>query len=153
MLQYNNKKMKPDSESNEIVSKFIATRNVIKNKFAKACMNRMEHERDEREAIKPLTSFLDSRSHALNLKSKGNESKKMSLLKSPIKTDTKIYRSYLERAIKMRKIQKNKEKKDDPNELCNRLKKLLKLQIASNGNHEQEVHSIIKKLHDLDIFV
>lgn len=38
------------------ISKLTATQNVIRNKFEKAYVNRLEHEHDVNQAMKPLTS-------------------------------------------------------------------------------------------------
>lgn len=45
-----------DTKANEITSKINATRNVIRKKFEKAYKNRLEHEYDADEAMKPLSA-------------------------------------------------------------------------------------------------
>lgn len=102
------------------------TQNVIRNKFQKACMNRIDHENKQNQAMEPL-----------HIESSNNEKSS---------TTTTLIAKQVDCV--------NEEKEpDDPNELCNRLRLLINSQIADNVNHMHEINSIVAKLAELEILV
>lgn len=109
------------SETN--AAKISDTRNVIMNKFKKACSIRLEHERDVNQSMKPLTALPTSSSKTM--------------------ID----------AIEIESSEKNNEMHDNPNELCLKLKVLMQSWFAGNVEHTHEISSIIAKLRELEIIM
>lgn len=116
------------SDSNESTAKLTAIQNVIRNKFKKAHLNRLERENDV--------------NHTLN-KSKQHSSAIKSSLTTMIP------------AIKTIKAGRNIEMQYpiDPNDLCTQLRLLINASIAGKVNRTCEINSIIAKLHELEIIV
>lgn len=56
----NEEKTEQGSMLNTISSQIVNTQKAIRNKFEKSCMNRLEHEHDVIQAMKPLVSIRSS---------------------------------------------------------------------------------------------
>lgn len=113
---------KPASNHEKIkIQKLIATQNVIKKKFKKACKHREEHENDTSLAMKPLAIINSTASTTTTLNP---------TCKEPIsfELNTKILH--------------------DPNELCDKLRQLINSQIIVDGKRTPEIASIITNLRD-----
>lgn len=148
-----------DHRSNEIVTKIAATQSVIKNKFEKACANRLEHERDVNQMMQPLTAAAtktfssptiinDSASQKddfslRNLSNSKNAAQQLRLA-------TKSYSSYNNKSANMFEMYF-----DNPNKLCNRLRLLVTSRIEDNEitYRTKEIRSIIAKLQALGILI
>lgn len=116
-------KREHDSRSNEFASKLSVTQNVIKNKFEKARENRLEFEHDVNQTLR-LPSTADNTS-----------------------SESMIH------SIKNFTPGTNNEMQNDPNELCEKLRRLINSSITGNGNHTLEINSIIAKLYELETIV
>lgn len=103
--------------------KLITTRNIIKNKFKKACKHRFENENDTTLAMKPFAVITP-----------------LSTIMKPAPIDNSSFTSTA-------KIQ------SDPNVLCNKLRQLINLQIAGNTNCTPEITSIITNLREYGILL
>lgn len=112
--------------------------NVIRNKFKKACKNRLEHEYSANQAMKPLTAKTMSIKNDL-----------------PSRANIVSRQSGAKHKIKSRIIRKNDEKMHalNPNALCDKLRLLKNSPIAGNGHHTREINHIIAKLRELEIIV
>lgn len=106
-------------------SKLGDVQKIIRNKFKKACSNRLACERDANLTMKPLAATSKQVMHQHQQH-------------SPAKNDSN-------RAFKYRLV--------DPNTLCNRLRVLIASTSASDVKQSEEIKAIIKKLHDLEIIV
>lgn len=115
--------------------KLTDTRNIIRKKFKKACLNRLECERDANQAMKPLATI-----NTDNLTSVEHDSP---LPKATTTTKTtKIY-THQSRIIE-----------NDPNDLCARLRSLLASKKSCDyAQRIEEIKSIIAKLYDLNVLV
>lgn len=116
------------SRSNAIMMKLAVTQNVIRKKFEKACMNRLEQENDVKQAMKPHMESL-------------NDATSLSIAKQsqPITNYKKLQ--------EIRSVQYIKNT-NNPNELCNRLR-----MIAGDVKHVEERNAIIMKLRELEILL
>lgn len=140
----NQEKMNQDS-----VSKITATQNVIRNKFKKAYKNRLDHEHDVNQAMKPLT-VTSSSTLTDNLESKNSNFSKTVNGAPQLRLPTKSFSNH---AIKSELIKTNKEKHRDPNALCDSLRMLLSSQHASGAHSTLTVNKILEELHDLEIII
>lgn len=117
----------------KIMSQFVNTQNIIRNKFEKAYMNRIKHEQ-------PLlmNSSIDGASLSTTKQSRA--------MKITAKvSDSKNYKKDLETSVLYI---------NNPNELCERLRILLSTMHADdNAKHVEEIHNIIMKLNELDLLV
>lgn len=138
-----------DSISNANLLKTFDTQNIIRNKFKKACTNRLERENDANQAMRPLTEISTLAPLSNDLEYKDNEFSSHNSSKSQI--IKAIHQPRL--AANKSRSAREKEKEHDPNELCNRLRLLVTAQIAGNVNKMQEINSIIAELRDLGIIV
>lgn len=121
-----------ENKSNAIITKLIATQNVMKNKFKKAYANRLEGESNLEQSMIPITALTSN--EADSSKTVQNDSLRHS-------STTKSYLS-LKNPID--------NTADEANELCDRLRLLLS---DNHMNNEEEINIIIRKLHELDILV
>lgn len=108
----------------ENMMKLIAAQNVIRNKFKKAYMNRIEHENDINHAIKPL--HIESLNFITSSTNNASDSQHDIIFKN---------------------------KSDDSNSLCDRLRLLLASQMNGNDQHTEDINSIITKLRESKILV
>lgn len=107
------------------MSKLSVTQNVIRNKFKKACANRLEHEHDVDQAMKP---FL-------------------------MESSNEVTSSSTAALTKNSKEVGNEKKQYNSNELCERLRLLLTSRIVGSVNHTQEINTIISELRELEILI
>lgn len=127
--------------------KLTATQNVIRNKFKRAYSNRLEHEHDVSQAIKPITTTDE-------LESKEDEISLQYLPEASSKPGTQhTAKNISKQPLKFRLIGSSEEKQQNPNGLCERLRYLLSLQIRGNMNHTWEINSIINELHKQKIII
>lgn len=124
---------KDESNNNAICSKAYKTRSVIKNKYAKARMDRLEHEQEVARTIKPIIDNSNTVASASHLS----------------------YNSTAEQSIFSVPSQMNQSKtvRKNVNELCARLRLLLSTTFASNDNHTPEIKMILNELHTHNIIV
>lgn len=127
----------------ENLLKITETQNKIRNKYEKACKNRIENEHAEKQTMEPLAAFAISTTAAEKDKSQITEKADHSTVNSVSKKNYK--------AKMKKKKKKNKEEKIDPNILCARLSTLITDEIRNNANHKREKNSILKKLRELNI--
>lgn len=185
ILEKNKTKMNQEktegNRSNEIMSKLLDTQNVMKNKFEKAYINRLEREHNINEAMQPLlitSSNEDTSPSSINETDSQQESSLRNLAISKNKTSQLrlATKSYSNCAIKSQPMSTkkfvdiiNNEKDlenstcknvnnihksiDNPNELCARLRVLLPSLIIGEVKHVEEIKAIIIKLHELEILV
>lgn len=119
------------NELKEIMQRQIAdTQNVIKKKFEKACKNRMKHEQDVDQALKPLIA-------AVPVKIKRDLSSKTIVV--PTQNPMKHVKNHANNDV-------------NPNELCDKLRMLLASHLSGNAQ-TNEINSIIAKLKELKIIV
>lgn len=106
-----------DHRSNEIVSKIVDTQNVIKNKFEKACANRLKHEQNVKRVINrltPLTDNSESESKDPSLPDLSKTTNNIPQLRFSNKNQSN-------HVIKSKSIKTNEKKHGDPNELCDKI--------------------------------
>lgn len=133
-----------NGDPNEILLKTIDTQDVIRKKFEKACMNRLEREHDVNQAMKPLTEISTLTSTLISDELEPRD------IDFPFQNSSKQQlHSAANKSTKSRLIRKN----HDPNELCDRLRILLTTQIAGNVNQMQEIQTIIAELRNLEVIV
>lgn len=101
--------------------------NVIRNKFKKACKNRLDHEYSANQAMKPLIT---------TTKSIKND--------SPSRENIVSRQSDAKYKIKSRM---------NPNALCDKLRFLLQSQFTGNRQHAHEINSLFAKLREQNIIV
>lgn len=163
------------NKSNEVISKLIATQNVLKNKFRNAHANRIEHENNINQSLNPLQineSKSTVESDSLRNLSKTNKntqqfrlaaksySNHANVIKSQPMTIVASTATTKSQSHESENVRKKPEKSNcvhllDPNELCDRLRSLLTtpITIADNANRVEEINAIIAQLRDLDILV
>lgn len=136
------------SKSKMLASKLFTTQNIIKKKFKKARMNRVQQENDMNYTMKRLTPLpctiasaisSDSQTKELDITARNHSLKKI-ISKNRLASKTKLMRT-------------GKTKEYNINALCERLRLLLSSQIANNTINTHEINTILRKLHDLEIFV
>lgn len=126
-MHYTLRKTEP---TNENISQFADTQNVIRNKFEKACMNRHVREQDVHQAMKPLASICQStpdiqqQNSAAAAQNNSNQANKTGL-----------------------------DGTNEPNELCDKLKQLISSMVVGDVNHAQEINAIIMKLREQEILL
>lgn len=123
-------KKKLTQSQNNNISKFIATRGIIRNKFKKAYANRRNHEHSVIEAMKPMTQ-----STAARLSKKKTSPPLSTIAIKPICKTSPLQTS------------------SGANDLCIQLQKLLNSPIKNDVNCSQEIKTIITKLRELEIIV
>lgn len=134
------------------MSKLNATQNVIRNKFKEIHANRLEREHDVEQTLKPITTAAAA-----------NTSLSPSLASNSLPWENKgvpqtgllLNNRYSIRADKLRTIKANN---NDPNALCEDLRKLLSSTSSSSSssplaNAKQLVDAILEELRDLNIIV
>lgn len=137
------------SRSNEIMLRqMTATRNVIKNKFRKACAFRLEHVRDANRALHSLitaatTNESESKKSAHDFSLRKQSKNNMPQLGLAIKSD-------LNKKIKSCS-RGNVNNVNNPNKLCAKLRKLLNSQNTDSPQRTREIRAIVNKLHELEI--
>lgn len=124
------------------------TQNIIKKKFEKAYMNRLEHEDDVNQAMKPLTAVSASISDDIESKnvSLRDLSKTMNRT-SQLRLASKSYSIHASESERNKTTQKNQ----DPNALCDSLRMQLSSLFAGDMNCMQSINAILEQLRDLDI--
>lgn len=137
-------KTEQESRSSEIRSKLSVTQNVIRNKFEKACKNRLEHEHDAKQAMEPFTQNQPLEIKTGDLQFKDNEYSIHDLSNTTTKNST------LQLCLPPKK---KYEKHCNSNELCDDLRILLSSLINGNGNCMQEINRIIEELHEQEIII
>lgn len=143
------KKTEHNSTANANMVQIVEhTQNIIKNKFKKACMNRLKKEEDEKMFMQPLAAIAASSVRSNDVKSKEED---YSLSKAPSKQRKQEEHSTT--AASKQRIKCGILEKSSPNDLCNRLKLLVASQLASKIDNMEEINMIIAQLNDLDIFV
>lgn len=136
----------------ENLLKITETQNKIRNKFKKACENRLENEHAVNQTMEPLTTFATSTTAAGE--TRGEEEK--STLPSQPQIIEKTIHSTSNKKMKTSRAKMNKKNEDEkinPKVLCARLSTLITDEIRNNANHKREKNSIIKKLRDMKIIV
>lgn len=123
-------KINQDSESGATISKIAFTRNIIRKKYKEAFMNRIVNEQEiKRHAnIETQTYDLQSDQNRSQTKTKNKKHQRTT-------TTTDIC------------------SKQDPNELCMRLRILMSASMAGNAHNACEIREIISKLRELEIIV
>lgn len=129
------KKTEPDNKSD--TSKVFTTQNVIRNKFEKARMVRLEFEHEADRTIKPITS------NAIASTSRSSND-------STYKKNNFSLQTQSQHDIPVR-INENNE--CNINALCKRLRLLLSSPIASSAKHTQEMNSILDELYVLGAII
>lgn len=112
MTSRSSESLQEEKNACEIRNKLIATRNVIKKKFRIAYANRIEHEKKQKQAIRPTTT------------SAGKNNKE---------------------------IDNNIISFNNPNQMCERLRKLISTACEDDVKQVEEMKTIIKKLHGQEI--
>lgn len=131
------------------MSKLTTTQNVIRNKFKKIHANRLVHEQNVEQTLKPLTATASSSTLLLPADDLETQNNQFSL-RNLSKTINNIpqlrisNKSYSNHAIKSRSIKVN----NDPNALCDDLRKLLSSSLVAD---KQLINTILEELYDLDI--
>lgn len=131
-------------------TKLTATRNIIRNKFKQAYTNRVEHEHDVSRVLKPLTTSPLSTMTA-NLESENKHLSKTTTNDTP--QLRLLNRSHSNHLINSNSIKKNKEKYNDPNALCAKLRTLLSSLYVGDMNCTHSINVILDELRDLEIIV
>lgn len=127
------KKPKQKSMSNAISSQLAVTQNVIRNKFEKACINRLEHEKDVNQVLKPLIANPTSSSTCDD--------------RHQQQQSTAAVKIKLNESVKSRLMRTS-----NPNELCARLRVLLAAANTTNVMKRiKEINAILEKLVELGI--
>lgn len=159
------------SKTNAIMSKLAATQNIMKKKFEKAYANRIKHENSLSQAIAPLKA--KSFTHSMNeskteTKEEDDSLRKLSQLENTAQQLRLARKSYLNHSMKSRPMTTRKlinstdvselaensasyNNKDNPNELCERLRLLLSLEIEGHAHQIEEINTIISRLHELSV--
>lgn len=114
----------------QIELKLATVQKIIRNKFKKACSNRRAHERNERNAMKTITTTTKN-THEI----KSSDGRTDNITSSPVSN-------------KSIKIEMN-----DPNDLCIRLREILSSPNAHNALQIKKKKEIINKLHELNFLV
>lgn len=114
----------------ESMSKLSVTQNVIRDKFKKAYANRLEHEHDADQTMKPF--LMESSNEATSLSTSSTS--------TLLKKDSK-------------EVGRNEESQYNSNELCKRLRLLLTSRIVGSVDHTPEINTIIAELRELKILV
>lgn len=128
------------SRSNEsMLGQMTATRNVINNKFRKACAIRIEHERDANRTLQTLATA-SAAAAKVTVRTNDSESKKRASDYS-LRKQTKNSTPQLALAI------------NDPNVLCSKLRILINLQNVDSVSRTKEISSVVNKLHELGIII
>lgn len=127
-------KIEQESKSNVSASKLFTTQNIIRKKFEKAYLNRLEQ---ENHTIKPvLSSVAPTSAQSSDLSATEVNSFHQ---KQPKRVhSTKIVRMNANHHI---------------NKLCERLSLILSSPLTSRAKHSHEINSILDELHDLGIIV
>lgn len=129
------------------MSRINATQNVIRNKYKKAYTRRLEHEHDVNQSMIPLTAATTT------VESKNKDFSLQNLSKTPNVSSHLTTKSFSKRAIKSRSIKTNKEKRIDPNTLCDSLKILLTSSQNVGEMKCMQISSILDELRKLEIIV
>lgn len=136
-------KRNQNSRSEAFKLKLTDTRAVIRNKFKKACVNRLKCEREVNHAMKPLATTankLKSFECGFSLPKTTSKSCRQQQLPAEI---------HSHHSKKSRKIETI-----DPNRLCNRLKVLLaSTNMCDDVQRAEEINAIINHLRKLEILV
>lgn len=141
--------MKRDS-----MSKIIATKNVIRNKFKKACLNRIENENNVNKTMKSLTAITPS---TCDLESKNYDFSHQQL--SNTKNDSPqthlSIKSQSNHAIKSRPLKTfGKKHQHDPNALCDNLRILLaSMPNVGDVKCMHQIKTILDELRKLGIII
>lgn len=136
------------------MSKLSATQNVIRNKFEKTLTNRLEHEQDVEQALKPLTAIASIQEKQKpqqhqhhNITDETESKNKHAKIMNSASRMCLPNKSYLNNVDNSRTI---KQKLRDPNELCDNLRMLLASPFATDMN---SINAILEELRDLEIIV
>lgn len=119
------------------MSKLSATQNVIRNKFKKIHADRLEHEHDVEQTLKPIKADTSSSSTATKI------------TKESPRSQLCLNKSFSNHSTETRLIKVN----NDPNALCDELRKLMLLSSSSHTDNTHAINAILRELRDLDILV
>lgn len=111
------------------MSKLNATQDVIRNKFKQIHANRLEHEHNVEQTLKPLTADSTPTSPP------------------PPQTDA------IEKMSQLRSRNISKVNHHDPNALCDELRTQLYSPLADSKNSKHLINAILEELRVLDIIV
>lgn len=125
-------------------SKLTATQNVLRKKYNKAYMNRVEHEREVNEAMKPHTVSLSTST----TKTADFESETVNSTPEELHL---LSKSYSMHPVKSELIKRNEEKQRDANALCDSLRKLLPSLLTGDMNCMQSINNILEEMRDMGI--
>lgn len=134
------------------MSKLSATQNIIRNKFEKVYTNRLEHEQDVEQALKPLTANASTTVIQQPQQQQQHITYDLDLKNNLAKTINSTpqlrlsNKSYLKHPAKSKSIKKH----CDPNELCDNLRMLLSTPFAVDMN---SINAILGELRNLEIIV
>lgn len=128
-LQNSKSHQEENNEANEIKTKMISTQDVIKNKFSKAYANRIEQEKKLKQTMRSLLAVSSTHSRAATTSTKTTDNKNN-------KGINHIHFSF-----------------NNPNELCERLRKLILIMNEDDVKQVEEMNAIINKLRELEILV
>lgn len=141
----NHEKKEQNSSSNSFMLKLTDTQNIIRNKFKKACSNRIKCEHDANHVIQSIATPIagDAKSFEDDYSVPKISAKQC---KQHQHSSDKIYSL---QTIKSRKTETN-----DPDALCTRLRVLLaSANVHDDTNHTEEINVIIEQLRNLKILV
>lgn len=116
---------KPEQKS---MAQLAVTQNVIRNKFKKAFIKRIDREHDVNQVVKPFTSNPASSSTSYDMDMQGQHQQSTA-------------------------VEINFWRMIDPNELCNRLRTLLASTNTFDAKHTEEINAIIRTLRELEILL
>lgn len=132
------------------VSKLSATQNVLRKKFEKAYTNRLEHEREVNQAMKPLTMSVSSSSSSSPSRTTAHFQSETVNSTPELDLSTKSYSLHPFKS-ESELIKTNKEKQRDANVLCDSLRMLLPSLLTGDMNCMQSINSILEEMRDLEI--
>lgn len=143
-------KNEQDGGSNANVSKIVDTQSIIRYKFKKACMNRLQDEHGMNQALKPFTTTNEMETKVDDFSPQYlSETSSNSRIHQPQLATKNISNHLLKSGVSGT----TEKRQQNPNELCERLRQLVTLQIGGNMNHTKEINSIIKELHKQNIII
>lgn len=129
--------------SESLKQKIIDRRNIIRNKFKKACEIRRECEHDVDQAMKPIGGRKKSMMNDFSPQEISAKKCKHQQCQSSVEKNVNPTSKF-----KLREVAS-----DDPNILCNKLRVLLSSTKATDTKRREEISNIINHLHTLDVFV
>lgn len=134
------------------MSKLSLAQNTIRNKFEKTLTNRLEHEQNVEQALKPLTAIASTQEKQPqqhqhhNITCEAESKNKHAKIMNSASQMCLPNKSYLNTTFNSRTT----KKPCDPNELCDSLRMLLATPFTADMN---SINSILEELRYLEIIV